>query len=154
MIAQRLDVDYAAHVGRSGTVFLPSHDLSLVVDDKGTTAECVDGGIFFGEEIIGAHVGGHEVHIVIEGTSAALNLEDLVAGSRVWIRRAIHHFGPIHSQCACVFGIGAFIRHHDAQATDLRIGYRPGGIQVAAVTLYPPIPDIMGTDRVFDREER
>src|SRR5258707_9028226 len=78
MIAQRLDVNHAAHVGRSGTVFLPSHDLSLVVDDKGTTAECVDGGIFFGEEIIGAHIGGHEIHIVIEGTSAALNLEDLV----------------------------------------------------------------------------
>src|SRR5258706_10111196 len=152
MIAQRLNVNHTAHVGGSGTVFLPSHYLSLIVDDKGATAECVDGGIFFGIEIIGAHVGGHEVHIVIEGTSAALNLEDLVAGSRVWIRRAIHHFGPIHSQCTCVFGIGAFIRHHDAQAADLRIGYRPEGIQGATVTLYPPVPDIMGADRVFNRE--
>src|SRR5260370_1457369 len=58
-----------------------------------------------------AHIGGHEIHIVIEGTSAALNFEDFVAGSRVRIRSTIHHFGPIHSQGACVFGIGAFICH-------------------------------------------
>src|SRR6266478_2982127 len=34
MVAQRLDVDHAADVGRTGAVVLPPDDLALVVDDE------------------------------------------------------------------------------------------------------------------------
>src|SRR2546425_8831125 len=34
MVAQRLDVDHAADVGRTGAVVLASDDLALVVDDE------------------------------------------------------------------------------------------------------------------------
>src|SRR5207249_5799594 len=121
-----------------GTVFLATNDLPLVVDNEGAPPEGIDGGIVLREEIVGAHVWGDDVHVVVEGTSAALDFKDFVAGGRMGIGGAVDHFGPVHGEGTCIFGIGAFVGHHDAQATDLGIDDRPEGVEVPAITVYPP----------------
>src|SRR5262245_25058858 len=42
MVAERLDVDHAAHVRGAGAVVLAAHDAPLVVDDERAPAEGVD----------------------------------------------------------------------------------------------------------------
>src|SRR5207248_1729290 len=51
VVAQRLDVDDAAHVRRPGAVVLPADDPALVVDDERAPAEGVDGRVLLGKQV-------------------------------------------------------------------------------------------------------
>src|SRR5205814_916778 len=76
VVAERLDVDDAADVRGARPVVLAADDAALVVDDEGPAAEGVDGRRLLWEEVVGPHVGGDDVHVVVEGAGAALDLED------------------------------------------------------------------------------
>src|SRR5207253_8966870 len=52
VVAERLDVDHAAHVRRAGAVVLPADDPALVVDDERAPAEGVAGRVLLGEEVV------------------------------------------------------------------------------------------------------
>src|SRR2546425_2603008 len=154
VVAQRLDVDHAAHVRRAGAVVLAADDAALVVDDERAPAEGVDGRRLLGEEVVGPHVGRHQVHVVVEGAGPALDLEDLVAGGRVRIGRAIDDLGAVEGQRPRVLRVGALVGHHDAEPTDLGVGDRPECVEISTVFFDPPIVDVMRTDRVLDGEQR
>src|SRR2546428_1920542 len=154
VVAERLDVDDAAHVRRARPVVLPADDAALVVDDEGAPAEGVDGRVLLGEQVVRAHVGRDDVHVVVERARPALDLENLVAGGRVRIRRAIDDLGAVHGQRARVLGIRALVGHHDAEAPDLGVGDGPEGVERAAVFLDPPVVDVVRADGVLDGEER
>src|SRR5215468_1321927 len=98
VIAKRFDVDHAADVRRAGAIVLPADDTTLVVDDEGAPAERVDGRRLLGEQVVGPHVRGHDVHVVVERAGAALDLEDLVAGGRVRVRCTIHDLGAVQRE--------------------------------------------------------
>src|SRR6266404_5359215 len=66
VVAQRFDVDDAAHVRRAGAVVLLADDPALVVVNDTATAEGVDGRVLLGEQVVGAHVRRHDVHVVGE----------------------------------------------------------------------------------------
>ncbi len=154
MVTQSLDVDDPADVGRAGAVVLPPHDSPLVVDDEGAAAERVDRRRLLGEEVVGPHVGRHDVHVVVERPRAALDLEDLVAGRRMGIGGAVDDLGAVERQRPRVLRIRALVGHHDAEAADLGVGDRPERVEVASVLLDPPVVDVVRAHRVLDREQR
>jgi hypothetical protein len=70
------------------------------------------------------------------------------------IRGSIDYFGAVQGQRPSIFGIGAFISHHDPEAANLGVSNRPEGIEIAPVFLHPPVVDVMGTNRVLNRKQR
>src|SRR5258708_18234062 len=146
VVAQRFDVNYSSNIGRPGTIVLPTYNLALVIDDEGAPTEGIDWRRFFREQIICPHVGSHHVHVIIKLPGAALNLKYLIAGGGMRIGGAVDYFGTGHGEGACIFGIGAFVGHHDAEAPDLGIDDGPERIQVAAIALNPPVQDVVRAD--------
>jgi hypothetical protein len=69
---------------RTRAILLFADDLAFVVDGKGPPTEGVNRRVVRGDEIVGPHVGRDQVQIVVEGTRAALDLKQLVAGH--WMR--------------------------------------------------------------------
>ena len=61
---------------------------------------------------------------------AALDLEHLIARSRMWIGGTVHDLCAVQGQGPSILGVRAFIGHHDAQAPNLCIDYRPEGSSV------------------------
>ena len=139
VIAQRLNVNHSTNIGRASAVVLASDNLTFVIDDEGTSTKGINRRAFFWKEIIRAHVGSHDVHIVIECPRSTLDLKNLVACCRMRIGGTIHHLCTIHRQCSRIFRIGAFVSHHDAEATYLCINNRPERIKIATVSLNPPV---------------
>src|SRR5947209_12750716 len=154
VVAQRLDVDHARDVRRAGTVVLLADDPALVVDDVRAAAEGVDGRRLLGEEVVRPHVGGHDEHVVVERARPALDLEHLVARCGVRVGGAVDDLGAVQRERPRVLGIGALVRHHDAEPADLRLRHGPEGVEGPAVLLDPPVVDVVRADRVLDREER
>ena len=66
----------------------------------------------------------------------------------------VDHFRTVHGEGAGIFGIGPLVGHHNAQAPDFGINDRPEGVKVAAISLEPPIEDVVRADRVLNGEER
>src|SRR5438128_7969657 len=153
MVAQRLDVDDACDVRRARAVLLLADDAPLVVDDVRAAAEGVDGRRLLGEEVVGAHVRGHDVQVVVECARPALDLEHLVPRRGVRVGGAVDDLRAVQRERPRVLGVGALVRHHDAEPADLRVHHGPEGVQGAAVLRDPPVVDVVGADRVLDGEE-
>src|SRR5712692_7048182 len=54
----------------------------------------------------------------------------------------------------CIFGIRAFVCHHNPKSADFRVNDRPESVQGQAVFLHPPIEDVMWADGMLDWKQR
>jgi hypothetical protein len=143
-----LDVDHAADIGGARAVVLAADDPPLVVDDERPPAEGVDRRGLLRKEVVRPHVGRDDVHVVVERTGPALDLEVLVAGRGVRVGRAIHDLNarptvprPLHRRLAAVnvvrhrppgwhrhrrCGDNLLRRsHHQAVGVEMWISHRP-----------------------------
>src|SRR6266542_3326831 len=152
--AQRIDVDRARHVRRSGAVAVLAHDTALVVNDHRLPTKSIDRQIGVLLEVVGRQVGRDDIEVVVQRPRTILNLEELVA--RVWVRvrSAVHHLGAVHRQAARVFGIRALVGHQHRESANLGVGNGEEGVERATVQLDPAVPDVVRRHRVLDRVER
>src|SRR6266699_1112456 len=82
---------------------------------------------------------------VVERAGPALDLEDLVAGGRVRVGRAIDDLGAVQRERACVLRVRALVGHHDSEPADLGVHHRPERLPRAPVLLHPPVVDVVET---------
>src|ERR1700693_6088833 len=148
MVAQRLDIDHPAHVTRAAAVFQLAHFLPLVIEDVGAPAKGIDGRGVFGKKEIRSQVRGDDVHVVVERAGRTLNLEEIIAAAGMRVGRPVHDFRAVHGQSAGIFGVRAFVRHHDAHASDGGDTDRPEGVEAAPVFLDPPVVDVVRANRM------
>src|SRR5260370_42257166 len=90
----------------------------------------------------------------MERSCTALNLKEPVTGRRMRVRAAIDDFGAVHCQRPRIFGIRAFVCHHNPKSADFRVNDRPESVQGQAVFLHPPIEDVMWADGMLDWKQR
>src|SRR5437879_7727110 len=83
VVPQRFNVDHARHVSGTRAVLLPAHDPALVIDHERAAATSVDGCRLVREEVIGRHVGGDEVRVVVDWPRPTLDLYHLLDRGRV-----------------------------------------------------------------------
>src|SRR5262245_43224231 len=141
--AQRFDVDCPCDPGRSAPVVVPADNLAAIVDHGRPAAERGDRHVRLTVQVVGAHIAGDEVHVVVQRARPVLHLEQAVSDVRVWIGAAVHDLGTIHGQAAVVFRIGTLVRHQETQPADLGVGDRVKRVQGAAVQLDPSVPDVV-----------
>ena len=154
MVAHCLDVDRTAEPRGDAAVALLPDDLAAVVDDHRLAAEGVDRRLGLAGQVVRAHVGGEDVHVVVEGTGPVLDLEVVTRCSRVGNRRAVHHLSAVQGQSAGVLRIRTFVGHHDSEPAERGVDDGPERIEVAPVALDPPVVHIVGAHRVLDGEQR